>query len=185
MFSIYKNNLKKILIISLGLFLCSSYSLAYAQETSSTKKELNKTGVNNSSSSVTDSVSNSINNSMESIVDDVVDKANPQNSIPEYKEGDDLLTPDDFLHKENVTIKDIGNKIEKRMFEVISLLQTFVKPFAIIMFIISAINVVVGIVFNTKKHALGYLGLIFSVFMYVGVIYAPNLVGFFANWLSF
>lgn len=187
MFSIFKNNFKKILIISLGLGLCFSCNLTYAQETSSAKKELDKTGINNSlnNSIAIDSSKNSVDNSMSDMVDDVVNKANPQDTIPEYKKGDYLLTPDEFLHKEDVTIESVGNKIEEKMFDVISLLQTFAKPFSIIMFIISAINVVVGIVFNTKKHALGYLGLIFSVLMYVGVIYAPNLVVFFVNWLSF
>lgn len=185
MFSRCKNISKKILIISLGMFLCSGYSLTYANESSSENKGF-ETGINNSLNIVDNSTANPVNNnSMEAIVDDVVNKGNPQESIPEYKDGEELLTPNDFLYKENVTIEDVGNKIEKRMFELVSLLQTFIKPFAIIMFIISAINVVVGIVFNTKKHALGYLGLIFSVFMYVGVIYAPNLVGFFVNWLSF
>lgn len=98
---------------------------------------------------------------------------------------DELLKPEDFLSKENVTIKDFENKVLTRMLEVVSLIQTFAKPFCIILFIICALGVLMSIVFNTNKQKMFILGLILSVITYVGVVFAPNLVLFFANWLSF
>lgn len=98
---------------------------------------------------------------------------------------DDLLTPEDFLSKEDVTIKDFENKILTRMLEVVSLFQAFAKPFCIILFIICALGVLMSIVFNTNKQKMFILGLILSVITYVGVVFAPSLVLFFANWLSF
>ena len=98
---------------------------------------------------------------------------------------DDLFTPEDFLSKENVTMKDFENKVLTRMLEVVSLFQTFAKPFCIILFIICALGVLMSIVFDTNKQKMFILGLILSVITYVGVIFAPNLVLFFADWLSF
>lgn len=98
---------------------------------------------------------------------------------------DDLLKPEDFLPSEKVTIKDFENIVLTRMLEVVSFLQTFAKPFCILLFIICGLGLLTSIVFGTNKQKMFILGLILSVVTYVGIIFAPDLVLFFANWLSF
>ena len=78
-----------------------------------------------------------------------------------------------------------GKKLLNKMLEVVSLMQTFAKPFCIILFILCALGILMSIVFDTKKQKAFILGLILSVITYVGVIFAPDIVLFFAGWLSF
>lgn len=150
-------------------------------------------------SEATNSILATDNNGVQSNIEQIeqsksTNDLKPEDFLDEYeapvKEGgetwvDDLLTPEDFLSKENVTMKDFENKVLTRMLEVVSLIQTFAKPFCIILFIICGLGVLMSIVFNTNKQKMFILGLILSVITYVGVIFAPSLVMFFANWLSF
>lgn len=147
----------------------------------------------------TDSISNTENKAEQAYVQQQeygvsTNALTPEDFLDEYeapvKKGgetwvDDLLTPEDFLSKENVTMKDFENKVLTRMLEVVSLIQTFAKPFCIILFILCGLGVLMSIVFNTNKQKMFILGLILSVITYVGVIFAPSIVMFFANWLSF
>lgn len=98
--------------------------------------------------------------------------------------GEELMNPDAFLEDTDMTISDFGNVIISRMLDVVSFFQNFAKPFTIIMFILSALLVVVSMVFGTKNAKLGFLGMMLSIFAYVGAMYAPDLVLFFAQWLS-
>ena len=109
---------------------------------------------------------------------------NQESDEKEELSADEVLNPNQFLSEEKVTVTSFGNKIVEKMYEVVGLLQSITKPLAIIMFIISAITVVTSIIFGTKKEKAGFLGLILSVFMYVGALFAPDLVLFFTQWLA-
>ena len=110
----------------------------------------------------------------------------PEKTYDSENWADDLYTPDDLLGGQtNITMDEFENKILDKMLEVVSLMQTFTKPFCIILFILCGLGVLTSIVFNTNKQKMFILGLILSVITYVGVIFAPNIVLFFANWLSF
>ena len=115
----------------------------------------------------------------------------PQDNLPEKNYdsenwADDLYTADDLLGgKSDVTMNDFEDTILNKMLEVVSLMQTFAKPFCIILFILCALGILMSIVFDTKKQKAFILGLILSVITYVGVIFAPDIVLFFAGWLSF
>ena len=95
-----------------------------------------------------------------------------------------FMTPDDILGNQDVTIESFGNTIVSRLLDVVSLFQKFAKPFTIIMFILSALLVLVSLVFGTNKVKTGFLGMMLSVLAYVGVMYAPDIVLFFTQWLS-
>lgn len=112
-----------------------------------------------------------------------------EDKLPEEttdENGDvELMAPDAFLEDTDMTVSDFGNVIISRMLDVVSFFQKFAKPFTIIMFILSALAVIVSMVFGGGKNAkLGFLGMILSVLAYVGTIYAPDIVLFFAQWLS-
>ena len=100
--------------------------------------------------------------------------------------ADDLYTADELLEgKTNITMDEFENKVLDKMLEVVSFMQSITKPLCIIFFILSALGVLMSIIFDTGKQKMFILGLILSVITYVGVIFAPNIVLFFANWLSF
>jgi hypothetical protein len=52
------------------------------------------------------------------------------------------------------------------------------------MFIFSALTSLISLVFGGKNFKNGLLGMMFSILAYVGIMYAPDLVIFFAGWLS-
>lgn len=95
-----------------------------------------------------------------------------------------FMTPDDILGNQDVTIESFGNTIISRLLDVVSFFQKFAKPFTIIMFILSALLSLISLVFGTNKVKTGLLGMMLSILAYVGVMYAPDLVLFFAQWLS-
>lgn len=112
-----------------------------------------------------------------------------EEDLPKKEGGDNwvdyMYAPEDFLVQDKVTIKDFENKILTRMLEVVSLFQTFARPFCVILFVLCSLGILMSIVFDTKKQKTFMLGLILSVISYVAIMYAPTLVLFFSNWLSF
>ena len=95
-----------------------------------------------------------------------------------------FMTPEEILGNKEVTVESFGNTIISRLLDVVSFFQKFAKPFAIIMFILSALLSLISLVFGTNKVKTGLLGMMLSVLAYVGILYAPNVVLFFAQWLS-
>lgn len=95
-----------------------------------------------------------------------------------------FMTPEEILGNKEVTIETFGNTIISRLLDVVSFFQKFAKPFAIIMFILSALLSLISLVFGTNKVKTGLLGMMLSVIAYVAILYAPNMVLFFAQWLS-
>ena len=110
----------------------------------------------------------------------------PEKTYDSENWADDLYTADDLLDgKTNVTMDEFENKVLDRMLEVVGFMQKITKPLCIIFFILCALGILTSIVFDTGKQKAFILGLILSVIVYVGVIFAPDIVLFFANWLSF
>lgn len=105
-------------------------------------------------------------------------------SFTEEYAGEGLMTPDDILGNTDVSIADFENIIVSRLLDVVGLFQKVSKPLCIIFFILSALLVVVSIVFGTKNVKAGFLGMMLSILAYVGTMYAPDLVLFFSQWLS-
>lgn len=110
------------------------------------------------------------------------DKANSSNVG--NKEESTLMTPNELLGYNGTTISEFENLIVSRLLDVIRLFQKVAKPLCIIFFILSAISVVTSIVFDGRKARQGFLGMMFSILAYVGIMYAPELVLFFSQWLS-
>lgn len=186
-----KKIFKVICVSTLLVGISSEFLYIKPEATASILDVENKTGqdmikevIRNNSESNADIVSN-IDSSSGLTPEDFIEEF----EIPNKVEGDnlpeELLLPEDFLSKDNITIQDFEYKILERMLEVVSLLQTFSKPFCILLFIICGLGVLTSIVFGTNKQKMFMLGLILSVIAYVGIVFAPNLVLFFADWLSF
>lgn len=75
--------------------------------------------------------------------------------------------------------------VERKLFDVVGFFQSFIKPLTYVTFIISAITILFGVVSNSKKGlALGILGMIVSVVIYVSVVFAPQIVEYFGAWLA-
>jgi hypothetical protein len=96
-----------------------------------------------------------------------------------------LMSTEDILGtSSNVTLESFGGTIVSRIIDVLELMQKISKPFLIIMFILSALTSLISLVFGGKNFKNGLAGMAFSIIAYVGIMYAPDLVIFFATWLS-
>lgn len=176
--------ISKILCLSILFTGISSANLTMNSYASNSTFEFETDNITSSAPIVEETtpiVEEQTDNSSSSQNQNVINSGNSSGS--DWQE--ELLKPEDFLPEEQVTIQDFENKILEKMLEVVSLLQTFAKPFCILLFIICGLGVLMSIVFGTNKQKMFLLGLILSVITYVGVVFAPNLVLFFANWLSF
>ena len=105
-------------------------------------------------------------------------------SFTEEYTGEGMMTPDDILGNSDVSIADFENIIVSRLLDVVGLFQKVAKPLCIIFFILSALLVVISIVFGTKNAKAGFLGMMLSILAYVGTMFAPDLVLFFSQWLA-
>lgn len=74
--------------------------------------------------------------------------------------------------------------VEKKLFDVVGFFQSFVKPLTYVTFIISTIALLFGVITGSKSKFKGLLGMAFSIFVYVAVVFAPQIVEYFSAWLS-
>lgn len=74
--------------------------------------------------------------------------------------------------------------VGKKLFDVVGFCQSFIKPLTYVTFIISTIALLFGVVTGSKSKFKGLLGMAFSIFVYVAVVFAPQIVEYFSAWLS-
>lgn len=84
----------------------------------------------------------------------------------------------------DVSVDDLVEWSNRKGFEIIKFLQTFIQPFAIIIFMISAIMVLVGSIGNSQLSGKGFMGLLMSVITYCAVLYAPSILSTLVSWLG-
>ena len=93
-----------------------------------------------------------------------------------YTETQDILP--------EVTIDDAINWANKKGYEIINFLQVLVQPFAIIVFIISALFTLVGSIGRGDLSGRGLWGMVVSVIVYAMVLYAPVIIKAFVSFLT-
>lgn len=84
----------------------------------------------------------------------------------------------------DVSIDDLIDWSNKKGFEIIKFLQTFIQPFAIIMFMISSIMILVGSIGNQQLSGKGFMGLLMSVLCYAGCLYSSSILSTLVAWLG-
>lgn len=82
------------------------------------------------------------------------------------------------------TLTKAENYVDNKLNDVVGFFQSIIKPFTYVTFILSAIAILIGIVTGSKHKFAGLLGMAFSILVYVGVIYAPQIVDYFSTWLA-
>lgn len=100
----------------------------------------------------------------------------------------DLLSKDIYAKYSDtlpdVSIDDLIDWSNRKGFEIIKFLQTFIQPFAIIIFMIAAIMVLIGSIGNSQLATKGMMGLVMSVITYSCCIYAPSILSVLVAWLG-
>lgn len=74
--------------------------------------------------------------------------------------------------------------VENKLFDIVGFLQSFVKPLTYVTFIVSTIMMLFGVVTESRSKFSGFLGMAFSIFVYVAVVFAPQIVEYFSSWLA-
>lgn len=82
-----------------------------------------------------------------------------------------------------VTMDDMTDLVERKTYDVVNLLQVFVKPFSVICFIGCAIMTLIGAFGHGGYVGKGLIGMFVAGMIYTAVMYAPELVQFFSTWL--
>lgn len=160
-----------IVTISININICSANNTAIIQNES---PELIGTSNNHSGVVMTNS-----NNSG-------VVATNPDNS---GNVGGVINTPtNDSIISEGITgsgnLKKAEDYVENKLFDIVGFFQSFVRPLSYVTFILSCIFVLFGVVTDSKSKFHGFIGMAFSVFVYVAVVFAPQVVDYFSMWLA-
>lgn len=74
--------------------------------------------------------------------------------------------------------------VENKLFDVVGFFQSIIKSLCYLTFIISTIMILFGVVTDSKSKFKGFLGMAFSIFVYVTVVFAPQIVEYFSSWLA-
>lgn len=85
---------------------------------------------------------------------------------------------------QTVNVDDVSQWIDRKGFEIIGLLQKFVQPFAIIIFIGSGLMALFGAFGNGKMVSRGVAGMLTAAILYVVVLYAPEIMDIFLNFIK-
>lgn len=83
----------------------------------------------------------------------------------------------------STSVKEVSDLVEKKTYDVVTIMQVFAKPFASVIFIFSAILTLFGAI-TKGGMSKGLIGMFIAGMMYTAVMYAPEIVHFFSTWLS-
>ena len=97
------------------------------------------------------------------------------------------ITVDDLVGRDitgGPTVEDLSNKLEKKGFEVVLAMQKVVNPILVICLIVAFVTSVFGFI-SGMKHMIGYgIGALLLIgFVYIGIMFAPEILDFFANFM--
>lgn len=84
----------------------------------------------------------------------------------------------------SVKVDEASSWIERKGMDVVEMLQVFIQPFAIIMFIFGALMTLIGAIGNGKMVAKGLIAMMIASVMYAVVLFAPQLMDFFLAWVK-
>jgi len=84
----------------------------------------------------------------------------------------------------DVSIDDAVEWGQRKTYEIIQLMQTFVQPICIICFIISAFMFLFGTIASNNWAGRGLMGIFMSSIVYALVMFAPVIVQTFTAWVS-
>lgn len=105
--------------------------------------------------------------------------------IAKAKQNDIFVEREDELDAgiPDVGVEEVSSWTERKGFEIIGLLQKFVQPFSIIIFIGCAILTLIGAFGNGQLVSRGIMGMVIALIMYAVVLYAPEIMDVFLNWV--
>lgn len=125
-----------------------------------------------------------------SAVDRIVDQnasgiatsASPEKTIQVDENGNKYYSPSGEFS--NVNAVDANNWAKEKGGDIIGFMTTVAEPVAVIIFILSAIMLAVGALAKGDWFKRGLFGMALAIGMWTAVVFAPELIQFFSEWLS-
>ena len=96
----------------------------------------------------------------------------------------DVQSPEELLDLKEVTVEDIGNKLDEKGMDIIHLMQKVCQYICIATFIIGAVMFVIGLIANKKTMVSGILTLAFAGIAYAAITCGPTIVKLIASWAA-
>lgn len=112
----------------------------------------------------------------------VATKADSSKSIKKDANGNQYYSPDGEFS--NVNAVDVNNWAKAKGGDAVGWITTLAEPLSIIIFIASAIMMAVGALSKGDWLKRGIFGMALAVIMWTAVVFAPDLIHFFSEWLS-
>lgn len=112
----------------------------------------------------------------------VAQKASPSKSIQVDENGKSYYSPSGEFS--NVNAVDANNWAKEKGGDMVGFMTTVAEPVAILIFIASAIMLAVGALAKGDWFKRGLFGMALSIVMWTAVVFAPELIQFFSEWLA-
>jgi hypothetical protein len=124
----------------------------------------------------------SVDRIVDTTSDGVATSADSSKSIQVDENGNQYYSPSGEFS--NVNAKDANNWAKRKGGDLVGFFTTLAEPLAVVIFIISAIMLAVGALAKGDWFKRGLFGMAISIVMWTAVVFAPELIQFFSEWLS-
>lgn len=107
-------------------------------------------------------------------------KSNYQNHINSLRKN----TYSPYQEHAELTMDDIAEWFNRKLFEIVHFLQVLSQPFTIVIFILSAFLLLIGSMGRGDLVGKGMFGLVMSPVTYALILYSPMILTGFMAWLA-
>lgn len=114
--------------------------------------------------------------------DNIATRPSGSSTIKTTEDGKQYYSPTGEFS--NVNAVDANNWAKKKGGDLIGFFTTMAEPLAVIIFILSAVMMAVGALAKGDWFKRGVVGMAIAVVMWTAVVFAPELIQFFSEWLS-
>jgi len=101
----------------------------------------------------------------------------------DHDEDLDMSKIDGSQYIPDTTITDANKWVNRKGKDVINLFVTIAEPVSILTFIFGLFMTLAGAIAKTSHMVKGFIVMAISIIVYVGAVFAPELVHFFSSWL--
>lgn len=112
----------------------------------------------------------------------VMQRSSTESTIKTDEQGREYYSPEGEF--ESVNAVDASNWAKRKGADLVGFFTTAAQPIAVVIFIVSAIMLAVGALAKGDWFKRGLLGMAVAIIMWTAVVFAPELIQFFSEWLA-
>lgn len=130
----------------------------------------------------TQAEASSVDRIVDSQTGGVMQRSSTESTIKTDEQGREYYSPEGEF--ESVNAVDASNWAKRKGDDLVGFFTTAAQPLAVLIFIASAIMLAVGALAKGDWFKRGLLGMAIAIVMWTAVVFAPELVQFFSEWLA-